>query len=102
MAKAKKPKRELEQMVDGTWRRVPPRFNRRKDYGPDYGAVRRRLDLIAEVFNIPDAEIKKAMNRRTSMPMADFCRKYSQSLDFVLSGDIRGMIGLRGFPHAQE
>jgi hypothetical protein len=72
----------------------PPRRTKKGD-------IRRRLEMIQKVAAttghciITDAEIKKAMNRRTSIPMCDFCGRYGQSLDWVCMGDISGMIASR-------
>jgi hypothetical protein len=67
----------------------------------DYKAIRRRLQMVQEVGTytghcvITDAEIDKAMHKGTSLHLNDFCQRYGQSIDWIMFGDLTGMIARR-------
>jgi hypothetical protein len=67
----------------------------------DYKAIRRRLLMVQEVGAytghcvITDDEIRMAMTKRTSGPLRDFCQRYGQSIDWIMFGDLTGMIARR-------
>jgi hypothetical protein len=80
---------------------VPTKVAPDTHIGIDYAAQRQRLEMVQAVAArtghciITDAELKKAMNRRTMGPVSDFCERYGQSLDWICFGDPGGMIASR-------
>lgn len=76
--------------------------------GIDYDAIRRRLEMVQGMGSytghalITDAEIGKAMHRGTGQHLIDFCIRYDQSLDWVICGDIGGMIASRLSPLSSD
>ena len=65
----------------------------------DKSEVRARLDIVAKTLDIPQTEIDDAMKRfnQSARPLADFCWRYGQSLDWVCTGDMRGLISTAAF-----
>ena len=49
-----------------------------------------RVELIAEALQLSDAEIEAAL--LSDLVLAAFARRYNQSLDWILDGDVREMI----------
>ena len=55
----------------------------------DQKAIRARVAYVAEVLNLGDDEIEKAM---TEDGLLAFARRHHQSLDWLVEGDPRVMI----------
>ena len=49
-----------------------------------------RLELIASVLRMPDGEIDEA--RSGERNLIEYARRYGQSLDQIVDGDVRGLI----------
>lgn len=52
--------------------------------------VRRRLEIVADALRLPRYEIDRAM--ADDDVLVDFSIRYNQSLDWIVLGDLRGMI----------
>ena len=57
--------------------------------GSDRKAIRARVAYVAEVLNLGDDEVEKAM---TEDGLLAFARRHHQSLDWLVEGDPRVMI----------
>jgi hypothetical protein len=49
-----------------------------------------RVELVACVLGLPDREVETAMNADNGL--AEFAWKHNQSLDWLVFGDVTGMI----------
>jgi hypothetical protein len=59
-------------------------------------AMLARLELIASVLGIPDGEVTEAAeNDWGDGGLIGFARRYGQSLDWIVMGDVRDMIASR-------
>ena len=54
-------------------------------------AIRIRIKMIANERGLSDAEVSRAMNCGTSA-VVEFADKYNLSLDWLLLGDLKGLL----------
>ena len=54
--------------------------------------MRRRIDMIAADYGVPEAEIAKVRGRLRHHDVLCFAQKYSISLDWLICGDVKGLI----------
>jgi hypothetical protein len=54
-----------------------------------YNEVQARIELVAMELLLPDAEVPDATDEDG---LIDFARRHGQSLDWLVMGDVRGMI----------
>jgi len=52
--------------------------------------VRRRLQWLAQEWNIPTNDVAEAMKCRVDLTV-DFAEKYGVNLDWLLGGDLKGL-----------
>jgi len=54
-------------------------------------AVRLRVELVADALALPASEVERAM-RNPEQSLIHFAAMHGQSIDWLLLGDVRGMV----------
>jgi hypothetical protein len=58
--------------------------------------MRRRLLVLAAERNLPPAEYAKLLHKRLMMKsIQGFCRKHNVSLDWLMDGDLKGLLRMK-------
>jgi len=57
----------------------------------EWRAIRGRVRMVAEVLDLPRGEVRGAMSEEG---LRAFSRRHKQSLDWLVEGDVRGMIAM--------
>ena len=64
----------------------------RAGFGPDLAAIRSRVELVAEVLELPASEVELAMSDPEGQSLGLFAWRYGQSIDWLFAGDLRRAI----------
>lgn len=54
--------------------------------------MRRRIDMIAVDYDVPQAEVAKVRGRLKHYDVLCFAEKYRVSLDWLICGDLKGLV----------
>ena len=54
--------------------------------------MRRRIDMIAVDYDVPQAEVAKVRGRLKHYDVLCFAEKYRISLDWLICGDLKGLV----------
>src|SRR5258705_10134655 len=54
--------------------------------------MRRRIDLIAADYGVPESEVAKVRGRLKQYDLLCFAEKYRISLDWLICGDLKGLV----------
>jgi hypothetical protein len=54
--------------------------------------MRRRIDLIAADYGVPESEVAKVRGRLKHYDLLCFAQKYRISLDWLICGDLKGLV----------
>ncbi len=54
--------------------------------------MRRRIDMIAADYGVPESEVAKVRGRLKHYDLLCFGQKYSISLDWLIWGDLKGLV----------
>jgi hypothetical protein len=54
--------------------------------------MRRRIDVIAADYGVPESEVAKVRGRLKQYDLLCFAQKYRISLDWLICGDLKGLV----------
>lgn len=54
--------------------------------------MRRRIDLIAVDYGVPESEVAKVRGRLKHYDLLCFAQKYRISVDWLICGDLKGLV----------
>jgi hypothetical protein len=54
--------------------------------------MRRRIDIIAADYGVPETEVAKVRGRLKHYDLLCFAQKYRISLDWLICGDLKGLV----------
>ena len=54
--------------------------------------MRRRIDMIAADYGVPESEVAKVRGRLKHYDLLCFAQKYRISVDWLICGDLKGLV----------